>query len=462
MKRKIDKKGFSELIRKPGTGKWYVRINGKEYGPWDKLDEKVQFSPDGKHWAIRGELHDKYYVLTDSRKYGPFNFNVKGPMFDPGRDVFVFTAQRDNEFFLVAGGKVIKKGKVVEKPGGEMFITVSNKRFGPYQDVELPLFSPSGKKWAAAVWREKQSFLLLNGKEHGPFRSVERPEFSRNGELCTCPCRDDKGQGLLVDGGKFYGPYEQYFGPWFSPDGKHWSLDIQKKKWHGFLVDGIEYGPFPFQYFVPEFSPDGKHWAVMLNRGYEDRPHSLILDGQKYGPFDIRHFAFTVDNHCLALFRRRGSYFIFFDGRTIGPYRHADKKLHNIGDAVIADLVFGKKNKKVIRRCVISYSPEDSEKQIFFSPHSGDSLKEAIEIINIVDTDEGVYAEYSYLRLKSQSLGIVYSMVEQQHIPDGDKHYDKLIIALEDGKEESYFFDITSFYGKFSPEIDRLVKTGNG
>ena len=205
--------------------------------------------------------------------------------------------------------------------------------------------------------------------------------------------------------------------PGSAPTAQHWGLDIQKEKWHGFLVDGVEYGPFPFQYFVPKFSPDGKHWAVILDKGFEDKPRSLILDGQKYGPYDIRDFAFTVDNHCLSLFRHGDSYFIFLDGRTIGPYRHADKKLHNIGDAVIADLVFGKKNKKVIRRCVISYSPEDSKKQIFFSPHSGDLLEEAIEIINAVDTDEGIAAEYAYLRLKSQSLGIVYSMVEQQHIP---------------------------------------------
>jgi hypothetical protein len=459
MKKKIDEKGISELIRKPGTGKWYVRIDGKEYGPWDKVDRPCKYSPDGKHWAIRGELHDKYYVLADGCKYGPFNFNVKGPWFDSGRGAFVFTAQRDNEFFLVAGGEVIKKGKVVEKPGGEMFVTISNKRFGPYQDVELPLFSPSGKKWAAAIRREDKGFLLLNGKEYGPFMAVEHPEFSRGGEICACPCRDDKGQGLLVEGEKFFGPYEQYFGPWYSPDGEHWGLDIQKKKWHGFLVDGVEYGPFPFQYFVPEFSPDGKHWAVMLNRGYEDRPHSLILDGQKYGPFDIRHFAFTVDNHCLALFRRRGSYFIFLDGREIGPYHHADKKLHPVDGAVLADLVFVKKGKKTIRRCVISCSLEDSEKQIFFGPKTGETLKEAIEIINTADTTEGIAAEYTYLRLKSQSLGIVYSMVEQQHIPHGDKNYDKLTIQLEDGSKEHYYFDITSFYGKFTGELAKYSIT---
>lgn len=161
-----------EIIQKPENEKWYVRIGGKEYGPWDELDDvedegekrcwtKIQFSPDRVHWAIRGKLNENYYVLADGRKYGPFN--IKGPIYDPRRVAFVFAAQRGNEFFLVANGEAVKKGKVVEKADEEEFIIVNGKRFGPYQDIELPLFSLSGKKWTAAVWREKQSFLLLNG-----------------------------------------------------------------------------------------------------------------------------------------------------------------------------------------------------------------------------------------------------------------------------------------------------------
>jgi hypothetical protein len=457
---KIDDPNLPVIEKRQATGKSYIHWQGKEFGPWDKLDEKIKLSPDHVHWVIRGKLNEKWYVLTDGRKYGPFNFNIKGPMFDPGRGTFVFAAQRDNEFFLVANGKIIKKGKVVEKPDEEEFIIVNGKRFGPYHDIELPLFSLSGKKWAAAVWREKQSFLLLNSKEHGPFKHVSRVEFSRGGEICTCSCSSKEGRGLLVDGEKFYGPYKGHSGPWFSPDGKRWGLEIEKKKrWYGFLIDDVEYGPFPYQWFVPRFSPDSRHWAVILDSGYEDRPHSFILDGIKYGPFKITDIGFMADNRFICGYRQRGQFFILLDGREIGPYCHEAKDIIRVSGAILANMTFVKKGKKTICRCVISCYPDDSEKQIFFGPQNGETQKEAIEIINTADTTEGIAAEYTYLRLKSQSLGIVYSMVEQQHIPHGDKHYDKLTIQLEDGSKEHYYFDITSFYGKFTGELAKYSIT---
>ena len=51
-----------------------------------------------------------------------------------------------------------------------------------------------------------------------------------------------------------------------------------------------------------------------------------------------------------------------------------------------------------------------------------------------------------------------FEVVEQQYVPHGKKHYDKLTVKPEEGAEESYFFDITSFFGKFAPELDRSVK----
>jgi len=72
-----------------------------------------------------------------------------------------------------------------------------------------------------------------------------------------------------------------------------------------------------------------------------------------------------------------------------------------------------------------------------------------------------VYAEHSYLRLKYKSLGIAYSVVEQQLIHHGDKHYDQLTVTLENGQQESYFFDITSFFGKFGPETDSKGQPGS-
>lgn len=116
----------------------------------------------------------------------------------------------------------------------------------------------------------------------------------------------------------------------------------------------------------------------------------------------------------------------------------------------MADIAFKKKGKETICRCVISYKPEGSEKYIFFSPNSGESPAEAIEIINTEATDEGVAAEYAYLDLKFGSLGRKFEVMRQELLPRGKKHYDILTVAFADGKQEDYYFDITEFFGKFT------------
>lgn len=444
-----------EIVRKPEDDKWYIRFGSEEYGPWENLDNEIQLSPDRTHWAITGEQRNNYYVLADGCQYGPFFPGIIGPWFDPGRGTFVFSAQRDNEFFLVAGGEIIKEGKIVKKSIGNEYLAVNRKKFGPYESVWRPQFSLSGKKWAASVDRDGQSYLLLNGKEHGPFRDVSRIEFSEVDNVCTCHCTTDQGKWLLIGGEQLFGPYKSIHGPYFSPDGKHWGLDIERKKWNGFLVDGIEFGPFPHQeFFCPEFNQNSNHWVVTLDSGYDGSPHSFILDGIKHGPFKILGSGFMADGNYFCYYRLRGKYFFWINGRRIGPYCYKGKELILRDHAVLADMTFVNKGKKSIRRCVVHCPIEDSEKRIHFGPQSGETLQEAIEIIHATDTKEGVFAEHEYLRLKYASLGIAYRVFKQELIPCGEKRYDRLIVELENGQQESYFFDITSFFGKSGPETD--------
>jgi len=338
-----------EIVRKPEDEKEYVRVGDEEYGPWDMLDERIELSPDRAHWAITGKQRNNYYVLSDGCQYGPFFPGIIGPWFDPGRGTFVFSAQRDNEFFLVAGGEIIKEGKIVEKAIGNEYLVVNRKRFGPYEHVRDPLFSLSGKKWAAAVRRDNQIYLLLNGKEHGPFLTVSQIEFSEVENVCTCHCITDQGKWLLIGSEQLFGPYESISGPYFSPNGKRWGADIEKKKWYGFMVDGIEYGPFTYQLgFMPRFSRDSQHWFVTLDSGYEDNPHSFILDGVKYGRFKLINYFFMEDNKFIALYKKGGVKYIFLDGHTIGPFRYNSKKIVHLENDVLYDLVFKRKgNKKV-------------------------------------------------------------------------------------------------------------------
>ena len=224
-------------------------------------------------------------------------------------------------------------------------------------------------------------------------------------------------------------------------------------KWH-VKWQGKLYGPWEFLAPNPELSPDRRHWAVLAGEGPE---HLIILDGREYGPYDVAGVTFMPDSRCYALFRREGAFWIFLDGREIGPYRHDN--LIRVGGALLADLEVDADGEKLKKRCVIAGRPLGRGKYVFFSPHSGASIEQAIEVINAVETGEGIATEHLYVGLKYASEGKKFEIVRQQHVPHGLKHYEKLTIKLEDGTQESYYFGITSFYGKFAPEIEEAIRS---
>jgi len=241
----------------------WVRWGEREYGPWDELARSIRYSPDGKHWAIRGKLHGSYYVLADGAKYGPFDGHIDGPEFDVERGRFVFAAGRDIEFFLVVGGKVVRLGKIVDKPGEGKYVQVGKARYGPYYEVWSAHFSLQGGRWAAIASRdgEKRGFyLLLDGREFGPFIELEpRGKFGPGGLLFFCRELFGEDSGILtnivINGERVYGPCENAFIHDFSPDGKCWMLQAKRGEFEGLVVDGREFGNYPFPRFIFEFSP---------------------------------------------------------------------------------------------------------------------------------------------------------------------------------------------------------------
>ena len=453
------------ILQRREKHRFWLRWQGKKYGPWDSLDRLIDYSLDKKHWAVRGVLHGSYYVLADGERYGPFDGYVLGPEFDEERGVFVFAAMRGHEFLLVADGKVVRRGRIVEKPGEGKYVCVGKNRYGPYYEVWSAHFSLQGGRWAAIVSRDGQGkgfYLVLDGKEFGPFTELEpRGEFSPTGRLFFCRelLGDDPRtlQNIVINGERVYGPCEAPFIHFFSPDGRRWMVHAKREGFEGIVVDGREYCHCPFPKFIFDFSPDSRRWFALVNRGKKDM---IVIDGREYGTSELKAPGFTGDSRFVAYFRRKDADWIFYDGREVGPFRYKSKKRIHMEDAILADLVFMKKGKKKIQRCVISIDMENGDGRILFWPRTGETLKQAIEIVNAVDTNEGVAAEHRYVRLVCESKRQAYTLLEQQHIPAGEKHYDKLKIRLDNGRERSFYFDITSFYGKFSPEIEALIWKG--
>lgn len=86
---------------------------------------------------------------------------------------------------------------------------------------------------------------------------------------------------------------------------------------------------------------------------------------------------------------------------------------------------------------------------IEFIEKSGESIEEAIVILNAKNTMEGVNAEYEYLAKKFGIQGKDWRLIRQTFVPYGCRQYDKIEIELADRTKKIIYFDITSFFGKF-------------
>ena len=86
---------------------------------------------------------------------------------------------------------------------------------------------------------------------------------------------------------------------------------------------------------------------------------------------------------------------------------------------------------------------------IIFSENGGQSMEDAVIIMNAKGDMEGVGAEYYYLEKKFGRNGVDWNLISQSFVSDdAGRYYDKLDIPLSTGKMITMYFDITDFYGK--------------
>lgn len=92
---------------------------------------------------------------------------------------------------------------------------------------------------------------------------------------------------------------------------------------------------------------------------------------------------------------------------------------------------------------------------ISFSNNSGESIEDAIVIINATGEEDGVNSEYYYLEKRFGIQEIDWELVSQSLLSgEGDRYYDKMDISLSAGEMISIYFDITDFYGKWVEELN--------
>lgn len=83
-----------------------------------------------------------------------------------------------------------------------------------------------------------------------------------------------------------------------------------------------------------------------------------------------------------------------------------------------------------------------------FSGGFGDSMEDAV-IIQARTTKEGISAETQYIEHFCGQRNADWVKKLQGNASDDDKTYDVIQIELKNGSCREFWFDISSFYGKF-------------
>jgi hypothetical protein len=83
--------------------------------------------------------------------------------------------------------------------------------------------------------------------------------------------------------------------------------------------------------------------------------------------------------------------------------------------------------------------------EISYAGGDGSSVERAIVIEGASGEGEGVAAEYAWLR---QRLPAGSRTDGQALLTRGQRAYDNINVMLPDGRRQSYYFDITEFFGR--------------
>lgn len=96
---------------------------------------------------------------------------------------------------------------------------------------------------------------------------------------------------------------------------------------------------------------------------------------------------------------------------------------------------------------------------ISFSDNSGQSMEDAIVIMNATGEDDGLGSEYYYLEKRFGGDAVRWGDISQSLVGDEmGRSYDVLEVPLTTGETVTIYFDITDFYGK---EIKEMMEASD-
>lgn len=303
--------------------KWFVVVDGQEYGPYDGGDWRppIVFSADSRRVAWGAQRNGKVVQVVDGVEHGPYEIQyefllLSSPTFSPDSRRVAFRASMREGKHTV--GRIIVDGV----PGP------------PHRWVGRPRFGPDGQH--VAYWaRERDGHglqLMVNGRSvaTSPSDSAETlerlDEALARDELPFAPDADRLAY-IIERNRKFVpvihgkeGPQTSWIGPIvFSPDFARCAYGIASEKGASrvlgaltmlagasrahtvmlntrLVVDGVVRQEYPPPVSNPLFSPDGSRLAYMSK-------HAVVVNGvagPRYEEVWPVSLAFSSDGRRMA------------------------------------------------------------------------------------------------------------------------------------------------------------------
>ena len=341
-----------------GQEDWFIELNGNKIGPFERICNKISFSPNGRNvvfaakkkdisnWDVylNGEIKWSYDKLAWASYTWSAGLNRKivhtmtsAVIFNQSNDnenISFLTHRKDAEKNLwanVLNGKTGKfyhevgsriqfiNGKVVYwawKSDKEKYLVVGNIEYGPYENAHSLKFSEDKKHYAFIAERDGKSIFVLDGVEKKVQGKIEAIAIGKGG--CYALAYNKKASMSDFDNkGEVH----------IDQNGIEWPKTFSEMVWHQIRMTQDA------RVLAGWFKKDGK-WYIVANGKIMYGPYDsyfFIDAGDLYGLFlgksgeNIAYFIRNIEGFSTGMkFYLNGKEFDYdpsFGGLSIGYYQ---------------------------------------------------------------------------------------------------------------------------------------------
>ena len=318
------------VYRDSATKKYYVYMNGEEFGPYDERGGRI-FGKDpfilvyniikGSKLTLFGRKKN-YTLFIEGKRYELKNSLLPPPaieVYDTGTYWFVHRVKNSVKFII--NGKEIEykiKGGVttsnyaVAKDGTswgfiaskfikrkEWWAVINGKEYLHHRSTILPsniVFSRDGSRWWWVIFNKNRLYLVENGKS-SPITGLKTSSLSRSLTKLS----------LYV-----------------SDNGENKMVTIRQGDRTELWVNGKSFGIYTTVEYIHNFD---KFWGVVAFKGFSHKGEAfVIINGKIYGPYKNLYYFSASENGkgwgFLYSKKDTKGRFVMINGKELGPYKY--------------------------------------------------------------------------------------------------------------------------------------------